>query len=53
MLYNFAEGNSDSPHARAWSSSKGCVSNLEAGGASSTRGYSKIESKLINLIVKE
>lgn len=45
MFDNFAEGNSDSPNARAGSGSKGGASNPGGGGASSTGGKRKKKGK--------
>ena len=45
MFDNFADGNSDSPNARAGSSSKGSASNPGGGGASSTGGKRKKKGK--------
>lgn len=45
MFENFAEGNSDSPNARAGSGSKGGASNPGGGGASSTGGKRKKKGK--------
>lgn len=45
MFDNFAEGNSDSPNARAGSGSKGGATNPGGGGASSTGGKRKKKGK--------